>query len=258
MASILTKCRYAIPITPLRCRVIIKVRYTSTNEDDQSKKSPIMNKNKANWAKPRGVMTLPNILTISRIATAPALGYFIWNGMYNPALACFAYAAATDFLDGFIARKFNLESDVGTVLDPIADKLLLVTSFVALYNVGLMPLWIVKAFVLRDFILLGGGATIRYFSFNEHEFTWRKYFDLRNYPLLGVTPTYLSKCNTALQCLLVATHLTTNHMAGSPVYDWSMFGFHMVVGITTAGTLTQYFTRYTQRDFTNRIPRSKG
>lgn len=258
MASILVKCRYAIPITPLRCRVIIKVRHISTDKDDLPKKSPMMNSNKANWPKAKSVWTLPNILTMSRIASTPVLGYFIWNGMYNPALACFAYAAATDFLDGFIARKFNLQSDVGAILDPLADKLLLITSFIALYNVGLMPFWAVKMYIARDLILVGSGATIRYCTFNEHEFTWRKFIDLKNYPLLGMDPTLLSKFNTALQCSVVLTHLTTNHMVGTPIYDWSVFGLHILTATTVIGSSYQYLRRYVQRDIYNRIPRPKG
>ncbi|GLJ59396.1 hypothetical protein SUGI_1507190 [Cryptomeria japonica] len=189
-------------------------------------------KKRTNWPDPtKKVFTLPNILTMSRIATAPAIGYFIWNGMYNPAMACFAYAAATDFLDGFIARRLNQETDVGTMLDPIADKLLLTTSFVALFNVGLLPLWATKIFIFRDLMLIGCGTTIRCIGF-DGKLTWRKFLDLKNYPTIGFTPTYTGKCNTALQCLIVATHLTTNQLAGSPIYDWSIFGLHSVTALT--------------------------
>lgn len=244
-------------MTPIRCRVLIKVKYTASNENEQSMKFSTMNKSPKKPESAGKVLTLPNILTMSRIATAPAIGYFIWNGMYNPAMVCFAYAAATDFLDGFIARRLKQESDVGAILDPVADKLLLITSFVALYNVSLMPLWAAKSFIYRDIILLGSGVTIRYFSFNEKEWTWRKFLDLKNYPTIGFRPTYLSKCNTALQCLVVATHLTTNHLSGSPLYDWSVFGLHFVTMLTTISSMTQYVLRYCQEDLTVKIPGQK-
>lgn len=203
------------------------------------------------------ILTIPNILTLSRLATAPAMGYFIWNGMHTPAIVCFAYAAVTDLLDGWIARKFKQESEVGAIIDPIADKVLLTTCFIAFYNVGTIPLWLVQMIVARDLILLGGGAVIRKYSLPENKQSIRHFIDFKNYPSLGFEPTLTSKCNTALQCLLIATHLSTTHLVDHIYYDWTMFGFHGLVFSTTLITLCQYGVRAQQQNFFARQPKSK-
>lgn len=149
------------------------------------------------------------------------------------------------------------ESDFGAILDPVADKLLLTTSFVALFNAGILPLWATKAFVGRDVILLASGITIRYLGTDE-KWTLKKFVDIKNTPTIGFEPTYLSKCNTALQCLVVLTHLSTHQMAGIASYDWAIFGLHALTVTTTMGSLSQYIMRYIQGDLMTKIPRSKG
>lgn len=202
------------------------------------------------------VLTIPNILTISRIATTPAIGYFIWTGANSQALACFAYAALTDLLDGFIARKFKQDSDLGAILDPIADKLLLTTCFVALYHASLMPFWLVRSFVIRDVLILFGGALYRYHGFREKP-GLKKFLDFKNYPTLGFEPTLTSKCNTALQCLLVLLHLSTNHLTGQPTYDWTIAGLHYTVLLTTAASFSQYVVRLFTHPYCVRTPKSR-
>lgn len=188
------------------------------------------------------VLTVPNLLTFSRIAVTPAMGYFIWNGMNTPALMCFAYAAATDFVDGWIARTFNQNSDVGALIDPIADKILLTTCFVALFNVDILPYFALKAFVTRDLMLLIGGGSMRYLQFSERP-SFRQYFDFKNYPSLGFEPTRISKVHTALQCLLIIAHLSTSHMIGMPNYDNAIFGFQCLTVGFTGISLAQYMCR---------------
>lgn len=205
---------------------------------------------------PNRVLTVPNVLTFSRIAVTPAMGYFIWNGMNSQALICFAYAAATDLVDGWIARTFNQDSDVGALLDPIADKILLTTCFVAMFNVNLLPLWVVKAFILRDLLILGGGSSLRYLQFDERP-SLKKYLDFKNHPTIGFEPTFTSKCNTALQCLIILTHLSTSHLAGVPMYDWSVFGLHATTVFTSMLSLAQYTVRIgTYRPF-GHVPKSR-
>lgn len=202
-------------------------------------------------------VTVPNALTVSRIATSPAIGYFILNGMHSPALACFAFAATTDLLDGIIARKFNQQSDVGALLDPIADKLLMTTCFITMYHTGMMPMLFVKAFVGRDIFLLMGCSIIRYFGFEKP--TLKKYFDFRNYPTLGFDPTKISKCNTALQCLCIVLTLGADHMTGIPNYQVFLSGTLYVTFATTMISLTQYVVRLASLDaFLLRAPRRRG
>ncbi|KAK2791706.1 hypothetical protein FQN52_004622 [Onygenales sp. PD_12] len=78
------------------------------------------------------IYTIPNILTFSRLAAAPVIGYCILNGYDTAALSLFAYASITDLVDGYIARKFNQQTVVGTVIDPMADKTLMTIGVVCL------------------------------------------------------------------------------------------------------------------------------
>ena len=202
------------------------------------------------------VFTLPNILTFSRILASPAVGYFIWNGMHTHALACFAYAATTDLLDGFIARRMNQQSDLGAIMDPVADKLMIMTCFISMYNVDMIPLWLVKGTILRDVILLGGGAIVRYFGFTNRP-TWKMFIDFNNYPTYGFQPTFTSKCNTALQCILVVTLLSTHHLVGNPTYDWSIFSLQALTISTTLFSASQYTMRFLVDDIVTPGPNTK-
>lgn len=204
------------------------------------------------------LVTIPNALTVTRIATSPAIGYFILNGMHSHALACFAFAATTDLLDGIIARKFNQESDVGALLDPIADKLLMTTCFVTMYNAGLMPMLFVRGFVARDVFILTGGTVFRYFGFKEKP-TLKQFFDFRNHPTIGFEPTFISKCNTALQCLCIVLTLGTDHLTGIPYYQSSLTGLLYITLGTTCASLAQYMNRLNMMNANQiRIPRRKG
>lgn len=209
--------------------------------------------------KQRNVFTVPNILTFSRMAVTPACGYFIWNGMHTQAFACFAFAAVTDLLDGLIARTFNQQSDIGTLIDPIADKLLLTTCLVTMYNTSLLPLWLVKGLVFRDLAILTTGTAIRYHGFKEKP-SLSQFFDFKNYPTLGFDPTFTSKCCTTLQCLVIGLTLSTQHMTDLPYYAWSMFGLQVLTSLTGGVSLGQYMFRLMGADpFRDTRPiRSKG
>jgi cardiolipin synthase (CMP-forming) len=93
------------------------------------------------------VYTLPNILTFSRLLAAPAVGYLILYDHRTWAVGLFAYAAVTDFVDGWIARKWNLQTVVGSVVDPMADKLLMTILVASLAAKGDLPrAWLLCSF----------------------------------------------------------------------------------------------------------------
>ncbi len=106
---------------------------------------------------------LPNILTIIRLFLIPI---FIWAFLYENGLHrdmagyIFIISALTDFLDGYLARRFKSETDMGKVLDPLADKLLVISSLVLLVNTRDIPIWILIVLFLRETILIGGSALI--------------------------------------------------------------------------------------------------
>lgn len=85
------------------------------------------------------IYTLPNILTFSRLVAAPVVGYLIIHDMHMPALGLFVYAGVTDLVDGWIARKWGLQTVVGTVIDPMADKSLMTVVTVTLAMKGALP-----------------------------------------------------------------------------------------------------------------------
>lgn len=85
------------------------------------------------------IYTVPNLLTASRIVAAPFIGYAILHDAHAWALGLFVYAGVSDLLDGWIARRWNLHTVVGSIIDPMADKLLMTVLTVCLATKGLLP-----------------------------------------------------------------------------------------------------------------------
>lgn len=103
-------------------------------------------------------MTVPNFLSLLRILAVPFFAIAVWYGRPWAACALFAGAGLTDLLDGFIARRFNQKSDLGALLDPAADKLLMTTAFVLLtwraeHMVAPIPPWVAILAITRDVVI---------------------------------------------------------------------------------------------------------
>ncbi len=130
--------------------------------------------------------SLPNILTIFRILSVAPLVYWLLNGSYFSALILALVAGFTDLLDGLLARKFNWTSRFGGIIDPLADKLMLVSLTLVLAYIGEFPIWLAVLVLLRDVVIVIGGVAYQ---------RWVGKVD--------VSPFRLSKWNTALQILLV-------------------------------------------------------
>ena len=105
---------------------------------------------------------LPNLLCILRILLVYPVAHGILQGNYPQVLALFALAAFTDGLDGFLAKRFDWHSELGKVLDPLADKLLLVTVFICLSIAGLAPWWLAALVLLRDLVIFFGALTYKW------------------------------------------------------------------------------------------------
>ncbi len=136
------------------------------------------------------VLTLPNALTVSRIACAPFLAHAIVNHDTKLALCILGYAAVTDVADGWIARRFNMQSDLGSYLDPLADKVLITAGAVSLAYAGLLPLPLVALILVRDLTLAQGTA-------------WHLYRTAKTARLpVQLEASQLSKANTVLQTAL--------------------------------------------------------
>jgi len=142
------------------------------------------------------VLTLPNALTALRALAAVPLAVAILHGWFAAAIAIVFVAGVTDGLDGELARRTGQTSDVGRLLDPIADKVLLVTTFVAASVPGRgfepLPVWLVSMAVLRDV----GIVAVAYAVYRSTGFT-------------GFRPSLLGKINTVLELLVLGLFLIT-------------------------------------------------
>jgi len=133
-------------------------------------------------------MTIPNLITAIRIILAPVFIIFLINDDLRSALFLFLLCMASDCADGMIARLLNQKSKLGTYLDPLADKLLLVAAFVVLAARGNLPSWLTVMVISRDIMILLGVVVLFLNGFN-----------------LSIKPSIISKINTCLQfCTVVA------------------------------------------------------
>jgi cardiolipin synthase len=103
-------------------------------------------------------MTVANGITLARIALIPCFGYLWWRGDHAAALAVFATASLSDIADGLAARLLDQRTQLGQVLDPAADKLMLLVSFLVAAALGAVPRWLAALVIGRDLGLVTGGA----------------------------------------------------------------------------------------------------
>jgi cardiolipin synthase len=102
---------------------------------------------------------VPNIITLGRLLMVPVVAVLLATGLYMQAFWLFLAVGLSDGLDGFIARRFNATSIAGALLDPVADKMVIMTcAFVLAWN-GLLPLWLAIPLIARDALMLGVGFT---------------------------------------------------------------------------------------------------
>jgi len=99
---------------------------------------------------------IPNLLTLARIGLVPWLLVLLQEQEYGWSLAVFVIAGASDGLDGFIAKRFDAMTKLGAILDPLADKALIVSAYVMLSVMQVIPFWLMIAVVFRDVVIVGG------------------------------------------------------------------------------------------------------
>lgn len=129
---------------------------------------------------------LPNLITLARLALTPAFVLALNDGNYVAGLVLFVVAGLSDGLDGFIAKRFHYETRMGAILDPAADKILLVSAYVMLTVLGHLPVWLVIVVAFRDLLIVGG-----YLVYTSM------------YGPVQMRPSALSKLNTVMQIALV-------------------------------------------------------
>eukprot|EP00474_Spongospora_subterranea_P009474 CRZ09932.1 hypothetical protein [Spongospora subterranea] len=153
--------------------------------------------------------TVPNIITSCRIACTPVIGYMMLTGHQRMAFCGFVLAGISDFADGWIAKKFNQQSLLGSYLDPFADKFLIGTMALTLVSMEALPMWSVVFVVGRDVLLICGTAVVRYRSLISRNISLQNYFDVASYPTHEVRPSLLGKLNTAAQLLWISAGITS-------------------------------------------------
>jgi cardiolipin synthase len=132
-------------------------------------------------------LNLPNLITLGRLLAVPLAIWLILAGAFWAAFWIFIAAGISDAVDGFVAKRFNLRTQIGALLDPVADKVLLVSVYVTLGMAGQLPTWLVILVVFRDLMIVGGFVLVQLFV---QKIRWE--------------PLLISKLNTALQIILAA------------------------------------------------------
>lgn len=151
------------------------------------------------------IYTLPNMLTFSRLFAAPAIGSLLVQGQPFWALTLVVYSGVTDLLDGYIARRYQLQTVVGSVIDPMADKALMITLAYCLCISGNIPVYMAVLILGRDILLGLSALYYRYISLPPPK-TFVRFWDF-SIPSAEVHPTIISKYNTFLQMMYLGLSL---------------------------------------------------
>ncbi|KAI1328495.1 hypothetical protein F5Y16DRAFT_156334 [Xylariaceae sp. FL0255] len=175
------------------------------------------------------IYTIPNLLTFSRLVATPFIGYAIIHDAHTLALGLFAYAGVSDLLDGWIARRWKLQTVVGSVVDPMADKMLMTVLTVCLAAQGGLPVWLAAIILGRDVGLGIAAIYYRWISLPPPK-TFMRYWDF-SLPSAEVRPTTISKYNTFLQLGLMGGTMVVP-VLGIDVGVF-MTGFQYLVATTT-------------------------
>jgi len=168
-----------------------------------------------------GLFTLPNLITLARICAVPAAVWLMLQQRLDLAFLVFVGAGISDGVDGWLARVWNARSALGALLDPIADKALLVSVYVTLAAIGVLPDWLAILVVFRDLLIVGGVI-----------FLWVLGVPTRLRPLL------ISKANTVAQIALAALALLLAgfHLSAPVLFETMIWA----VAITTFASGAAY------------------
>jgi cardiolipin synthase len=137
----------------------------------------------------------PNIITLTRMASTPLLAYWVVSGNYTLAICGCTLAGISDYMDGYLAKRYGWSTVVGTYLDPVADKILINGLGISLWYSGILPTPLIAVWATKDILMLSGTA---WYLYQQHQSVNFFTTSVVQKPL-SVTPTTLSKVNTALQ-----------------------------------------------------------
>lgn len=169
---------------------------------------------------------IPNIISILRMFLVLPIAIQLYHGNWMFAFVLIFIAGLSDALDGFLARAFNWQSNLGSFLDPIADKLLLIVIFVLLAHKNIIPIWLMGLVVGRDIVIVAGASF----------YQWKT-------RALKMSPLISSKINTAMQVIFVLCMLI--HLTVMPLPSLLIQGLVWVVALTTVVSGALYVINWT-------------
>ena len=175
------------------------------------------------------IKKVPNILSILRIILIPLVAWLILSDYFLYALITTLFIAISDFLDGFIARIFNAQSEIGSYLDATADKAFIISAYMLIGTQNLLPTFLIIIVISRDIIIMGAFGLS--FAMNQK---------------LDINPLRISKVNTFLQFTLIILVLVKNIWEFDFIYMLSYLidvAMYMVL-ITTIASLVLYIKQW--------------
>lgn len=171
-------------------------------------------------------LNIPNLISLGRLLLVPLAISLILEGSYWAAFWVFVIAGASDALDGFIAKRFDRRTRLGALLDPLADKVLLVSVYVTLGIAGQLWAWLVVLVVFRDVMIIGGFLLIQALAAAPKPFH----------------PLFVSKVNTGVQVALVGYVLARRGLGFGPGFMDAALG--IAVALTTIVSGLTYLVRW--------------
>jgi cardiolipin synthase (CMP-forming) len=170
-------------------------------------------------------LNLPNSISLGRLLLVPVAAWLIIDGRFGVAFWILLAAGASDALDGFVAKRFDRRTRFGAVLDPAADKAMLISVYIALGVTQQIVTWLVVLVVFRDIMIVGGFLLTQAIAVAKH-----------------YNPLYISKINTGVQVAFAGFVLARAGLGVDP--GWSDFILSFVVAATTISSGLSYLVRW--------------
>ena len=180
---------------------------------------------------------IPNLISILRIVLVVPIAYYLWNQNYSIALLLFLIGGLSDGLDGFLARRYHWETELGVILDPMGDKLMMLMAYLLLGWHNLLAWWLVGLVISRDLIIVIGTLLYRKFIGEAK-----------------LKPLFISKLNTVLQIVLVLFIMLSQVITLPPLVVES---FLWMVVVTTLMSGYAYIDEWGKRAW-NILKRKEG
>jgi cardiolipin synthase len=183
------------------------------------------------------VRHIPNLISSIRILLVAPIAFALMHHQLVTTMALFGVAALSDAADGYLAKRNGWQSELGAVLDPLADKLLLVTVFITLAYMRLVPLWLMVAAVARDAIIVSGALLYRIC-----------------FGALSVRPSVVSKFNTLCQAAYIMAVVGREELSIPPAWVLTVLGAMVFVTVMVSGM--DYVMIYGRRAMSLAKPRA--